>query len=69
MDPGWKLQFLSDDDKEVEPSEDDFKESTPHTEKKKKFWSLIHGFLNFSKDAQNVGMLSSSRRTKLLVLC
>ena len=38
MDPSWKLsdaeQFLSDDDREVEPSEDDFKESTPHTEKK-----------------------------------
>ena len=37
MDPSWKLsdaeQFLSDDDMEVEPSEDDFKESTPHTEK------------------------------------
>ena len=38
MDPSWKLsdaeQFLSDDDREVEPSEDDFKESSPHTEKK-----------------------------------
>ena len=37
-DPSWKLsdaeQFLSDDDREVEPSEDDFKESTLHTEKK-----------------------------------
>ena len=71
MDPSWKLsdaeQFLSDDDREVEPSEDDFKESTPHTEKI--FWSLVHVFLNFSKDAQNVGMLSSSGRTKVLVLC
>ena len=72
MDPSWKLsdaeQFLSDDDREVEPCEADFKESTPHTEKSK-FWSLVHAFLNFSKDAQNAGMLSSSRRTKLLLLC
>ena len=39
MDLSWKLsdaeQFLSDDDMEVEPSEEDFKESTPNTEKKK----------------------------------
>lgn len=37
-DPSWKLsdteQFLSDDDMKVKPSEDDFKESTPYTEKK-----------------------------------
>ena len=38
MDPSWKLSdaehFLSDDDMVVESSEEDFKESTPHTEKK-----------------------------------
>ena len=38
MDPSWKLsdaeQFLSDDDMEVEPSEEDFKEPTSHKEKK-----------------------------------
>ena len=38
MDPSWKLadveQFLSDDDMEVEPSEDEFQESPPHREKK-----------------------------------
>ena len=38
MDPSWKLsdakQFLSDDDLEVEPSEDEFQESTPHRKKK-----------------------------------
>ena len=38
MDPSCKLadveQFLSDDDMEVEPSEDEFQESPPHREKK-----------------------------------
>ena len=71
MEPSWKLsdaeQFLSDDDMEVEPSEEDFK--SPLLTRKNNLWSLVHVFLNFSKDAQNVGMLSSSRRTKLLVLC
>ena len=44
MDPSWKLsdaeQFLSDDDREVEPSEDDFKESTPHREKNCGLWFM-----------------------------
>ena len=38
MDPSWKLsyaeQFLSDDEMEVEPSEDEFQESPAHREKK-----------------------------------
>ena len=71
MDPSLKLSdaehLLSDDAMEMEPSEEDFKESTSHGGKK--LWSLVHVFLNFSKDAQNVGMLPPSRRTKLLVLC
>lgn len=50
---------------EVEPSEEDFIKS-PLLTQKINFWSLVHVFLNFSKSAQNAGLLSSSRRTKPL---
>ena len=70
MDPSCKLsdaeQFLSDHDMEVEPSEDESQESPPHRETKfLVFGSCLNGLL---KRAQNVGMLSSSRRTKPLVV-